>query len=257
MKSKLVLVLVGALVLSFLPGCRDFTMEEYYEAKAERTEAREIIAELEAQLKVEEATVAGLRRELETSQARNAELELELEAHQARITELVAQLAICQTNPPVTEETPPIPIQEKTFMYRGFEYKLTTVEVAMVEATWDGDKFTTSWELTNTSRRKIHLDLLAVKAYDQMELKGERRKTDDEDNDNGEVEYTEAAIVLYPDLQDDIEMAWPGQTVKFNTEWIFGPRSEVITVEFFVVREDDPPEHLQDELIPFFTITRP
>lgn len=256
MKSKLVLVLVGALVLSFLPGCRDFTMEEYYEAKAERAEAQEIIAELQAQLKVEEATVAELRRELETSQASNAELELELEAHQARITELIAQLEICQTSPPVTEETPPIPLQEKNFMYRGFEYKLTTVQVAMVGATWDGDKFTASWELINTSRRKIYLELLAVKAYDQMELKGERIETD-EDNDNGEVEYTEAAMAIYPDLQEAIETTWPGQIVQFNTEWIFGPRSEVITVEFFSVHEDELPEHLQDELIPFFTITRP
>ena len=50
MKGKLALAIIMAFVLCFFSGCRDITLEEYHQARAERAEAEAKADELEAQL---------------------------------------------------------------------------------------------------------------------------------------------------------------------------------------------------------------
>ena len=258
MKVKLALAVVGALFISLLPGCRDFTMEEYQEARAERTEAQAKVAELEVELEAEQETVTGIREELEAYQTDVAELEAELETSRAKIAELEAELARWRSGALTTEETSPpeqpTPLQEEDFRYRGYEGRLVSVQVTMLNATWDNNKLTVTWELTNKTNRKIYLTLLAVKAHDQMGLKGEW-KVEDEDDD--EEEFSEEPRAIYPTLQEGVETPWPGETVQFNAEWEFGPLSEVITIDFILVPSGgEVPEYLEDEVIPSFTVTR-
>ena len=252
MKVKLALAVVVTLFICLLPGCRDFTMEEYQEARAERTEAQAKVTELEAELAAEQETVKAIREELEANQADIAELEAELETSQSRISELEAELWKWQTGIYPEEEPtppePPPPLQEEDFRYRGFERKIASVHMIMLSATWDNHKLTVAWELENTSTRKIYLNLLAVKAHDQMGLRGEMKV---------DSEVTEGAVAIYPSLQDVIKIPWPGETVQFTTEWEFGPLSEVVTIDFILVpSEGVVPEYIVNEPIPSFTVTR-
>ena len=278
MKVKLALSVLGALVICFLPGCRDFAAEEYSQAKAGRAEAQAMVLELQRELQAERAKVAELESELEACQAEIADLETQLkerraeitdleierQAYQADIAELKAELMRCQaqiaaleaeleTSEPeiiATETEEPTALQEEDFRYRGFEGRLVSVQVATVNATWDGNKLTVTFELTNTCQRKIHLDLLQVEAHDQMLMKGESEAPVDPEN-------PEAPLVIYPTLQDN-EWAWPGETVRFDAVWIFGPLSKVITIEFSVVRtREDTFKYAVDDIIPSLTVTRP
>lgn len=275
MKGRLALTVVVALAISLLPGCRDFITEEYQEARAERTEAQAKVAVLEAELEAVHKTITDIQKELEVNRAEMAELKAELEKSQTKVSELEAELKTYQTKVSqleselekwqtgiyTMEDIIPseqlTPLQEEDFRYRGFEYRIASVHVVMLSATWNNDKLTVSWELENKSTRKIYLNLLAVKAHDQMGLKGERKVIDEEngvsDEENG---VTEEAVAIYPDLQDDIKTPWPGETVQFTTEWEFGPLSEVITIDFILVpSEGMVPQYLANEVIPSFTVT--
>jgi hypothetical protein len=240
MKSKLVLAAILVLTLFLFPGCRDFIAEEYDQARQERAEAIEMVAELENQLASQQTLVEELQGEIEASKARIEELEAGIETHQATIAELQAELERGPVETPGTEEdsSPPTPLQEEQFRYRGYADLLVSVRVAILNATWTDDKLLISWELTNTSQRRIYLDRLKMLAYDQMKIRGE----------SGEDEET--IIALYDDIQDDVEMPWPGEPLRFETEWVFGPLSREITIEFIV------PKLFNDEPIPLFTVTR-
>jgi len=225
------------------------------ELATHQTEIADVEAELKALHDTYSSKIADLQAELETYQVEIASHGTELETYQAEIADLEdeiatleAELATYQTETGTTEEGTPPPepafLQEEDLRYRGYEGRLISVRVVMVDATWDENTVTISWELTNTSSRRIHLDLLSVKAHDQMGIWGE---SDDP------VE----PLVIYPDLQD-IEMPWPGETVQFNTEWLFGPRSDEITVEFVVVRsQEDTLNYASDDVLPNFYVTRP
>jgi len=82
MRSKLVLAAIIAFTLCLFPGCRDITLEEYHQARAERAEAQARAAELESQLDTEKETAAEAQKELGAAQERVTELEAELEACQ-------------------------------------------------------------------------------------------------------------------------------------------------------------------------------
>lgn len=301
MKVKLALVLAGALVICFLPGCRDFTAEEYHQAQADRAAAEGKVAGLEEELEVQKATVADLQTELEARQAEIDDLEAELEARQAQIADLeaelegypaqiadleaeletyLAQIADLETEletylaqiadleaqleaaqeettttDGTTEETPEpsIPLDEEDFRYRGFEGRLVSVHVAAANATWTDNKVTVSLEITNTSTRKIYLDLLQVEAYDQMYIWGEWEITEE-----GETTVGVSPLAIYPTWQEDRETLWPGETLRFDTEWTFGPLSDEITVKFSVIRTlEDKIKYASDDVIPLLTVIRP
>ena len=258
MKIKLALAILGILAICFLPGCRDLTMEEYQEARAERAEAQAKVAELQAQLEAEQATLAETQEELEASQAEIAELETELETYKAKVDELETELERLRAGPYLIEEdssSESTPLQEKDLKYIGYEGRFgqfTSVNAAIIDASWDNDKLTVTWELTNTTNRKIHLDLLAVKARDQMWLKGEWEVEDEDD----EIVTSEEPIPVYPTLQDDIETPWPGEIVRITTEWQFGPLSEKITIEFVVLDEEGEVLEDEDNILPPFTLMR-
>lgn len=121
---------------------------------------------------------------------------------------------------------------------------LASIRMAILDATWEENKLIISWELTNMSKRRIYLNLLSVKAHDQMRIWGESGGSSE-------------PLLIYPNLQD-IQMPWPGETVQFNTEWQFGPRSEEITVEFVVVRsQEDTFTYGADDVLPFFYVAPP
>ena len=250
MKVKLALAIVGALVICLLPGCRDFIMEEYQEARAERAEAQAQVADLQAELEAVQATVTEIQRELETSQARITELETELETSQAGITELETELENGQAGIATSEETPPTvestPLQEENLRYREYEGRLVTVHMAILDATWNNDKLTVSWELTNKANRKIHLDYLGVKARDQMWIKGEWKVEEEE--------FSEEPRKIYPTLQEDVETPWPGEKLQFETVWKFGPLSEKITIVFVVYDKDGEIEEEDEYNLPEFTL---
>lgn len=272
MKVKLALAVAGILAICLLPSCRDYTSDEYVEAvtnyaeaqgkivklNAELQEKQAKVAELESELEAHQTEVADLEAELETLQETHhtnvADLQAELEAYRADIADLEAELEAYQAETATTEEEPPPPppptepeptfLQEETLSYRGFEGVLASVRMTMVDATWDENKLTVSWEVTNTGKRRIYLDLLSVKARDQMGIWGEI-------NDSVE------PVPIYPDLQD-IQMPWPGEIVAFNIEWEFGPLSEEITIEFVVVRsQEDYYKYAADDILRSFYVTHP
>lgn len=257
MRSRLALAIIIAFVLGLFPGCRDITLEEYHQARAERAEAEAKLADIEAQLKTERETAAEARKELETSQQRVTELETELKECQTKVTELEEELEICLAQLPAEETTSspsPTPLLEQDLKYRGYELKLTYVRVTILTATWDDNTLTVSWKLTNTSNRKIYLSLLQFEAYDQMYLRGEH-VYHDVAGDN-EIDYSEEPIVIYPDLQDDILTPWPGESLDFTTTWKFGPVSEEITIEFSPVRDESVYVEYPEEILPLFIIKR-
>jgi len=279
MKVKLAVSVLGILAICLLPGCQDHTAEQYSQAVADRAKAQARVLELQRELQAEQAeqaTVAELESELETYQAEitdleaelealqetyhtniadlEAELEAQLEAYRAEIADLEAELEAYQAETATTEEEPPPPppptepeptfLQEETLSYRGFEGRLISIRVTMVDASWDENRLTVSWEVTNKSKRKIYLNLLSVESRDQMGITGE---SDD----------AVAPLVIYPDLQD-IQMPWPGETVAFNIEWEFGPLSEEITIEFVVVRsQEDYYKYAADDILRSFYVTHP
>ena len=276
MKVKLAVAVAGILAICLLPSCRDYTSDEYVEATTNYAEAQGKIVKLNAQLQEKQAKVAELESELEAHQTEVADLEAELEALQetyhtniadleaqlealqeaydTNIAALEAELEAYQAETATTEEEPPPPppptepeptfLQEETLSYRGFEGVLVSVRMTMLDASWDENKLTVSWEVTNAGKRRIYLNLLSVKARDQMGIWGEI-------NDSVE------PVPIYPDLQA-IQMPWPGETVAFNIEWEFGPLSEEITIEFVVVRsQEDYLKYAADDILRSFYVTRP
>jgi len=278
MKVKLAVAVLGILAICLLPSCQDHTAEQYSQAVADRAKAqarvlelqRELqakvaeleseleahqteVAELESELEAHQTEVPDLQAELEAYRADIADLEVQLEAYRAEIADLEAELEAYQAETATTEEEPPPPpptepeptfLQEETLSYRGFEGRLISIRVTMVDANWDENRLTVSWEITNTSKRKIYLNLLSVKARDQMGIWGQSADA---------VE----PVPIYPDLQD-IQMPWPGETVAFNIEWEFGPLSEEITIEFVVVRsQEDYYKYAADDILRSFYVTHP
>jgi len=271
MKVKLALAVTGILAICLLPSCRDYTSAEYVEAVTNYAEAQGKIVKLNAELQQKQAKVAELESELETHQTDVADLEAELEAlqetydtniadleaqleaYRADIADLEAELEAYLAETATTEEEPlpppptepePTFLQEETLSYRGFEGILASVRVTMLDASWDENKLTVSWELTNTGKRRIYLNLLSVKAHDQMGIWGENADS-------------EEPVPIYPDLQD-IQMPWPGETVAFNIEWEFGPLSEEITIDFVVVRsQEDYYKYAADDILRSFYVTHP
>jgi len=268
MKVKLALSVLVVLTICLLPGCRDYTSEEYIEAvtnysaaqgqivrlNAALQEKETALAELTSELETYTNEIADLETELETSQAEYqaqiADLEAELETLRADIADLEAELEASQPDEtPTTEEPPPPPeptyLQQEELRYRGYEGKLVSMRITMLEAAWNANTVTISWELANTCQRRIHLTLLSVESHDQMNLYGE----------SGDVT---PPLLIYSDLQDDLEMPWPGETVSFDTVWAFGPLSEDITIKFIVVRTlADDIKYAADDVLPWFYLTRP
>ena len=236
MKTKLALSVLGILTVCLLLGCRDYTSEEYIEAVTNYSRAQGQIVRLNAALQEKETEVAELTSELETLRADITDLEAELETYQPDET-------------PPTEEPPPQPepdyLQQEELRYRGYEGRLVSMRMTMLEAAWNANTVTISWELTNTCQRRIYLALLSVESHDQMNLYGE----------SGDVT---PPLLIYSDLQDDLEMPWPGETVSFYTVWEFGPLSEDITIKFIVVRTmADDIKYAADDVLPWFYLTRP
>ena len=219
MRVKLILATLGILIICFLPGCQDMISKQ----QMDRLEAD--LAQAQADLTEAQAKVAEFEPELGVEQAATLEAQKQLEAYQARIIELEKELQTCQVKLVAAMEPPPppqprFPLQEFNFVYKGSECNDTQVYVAMLNAVWDSNRLTVSWELTNNSDRKILLDRLSIEAYDQMESKGE-----------SSFKSAEAPVAIYPSLQNTLKL-WPGSTVSFDSVWTFGPRSEVITIKF-------------------------
>ena len=126
--------------------------------------------------------------------------------------------------------------------------------MAVLKATWNDSSFTVLLYLTNKTNRKIYLNLLQFEAYDQMYLRGEHVYHDDDDDN--EIDYSERHIAVYPDIQDDVQTPWPGESVNFTDTWKFGPASKEITIEFSPVRDEDSHVEYPEEILPLFIIKR-
>lgn len=262
MKTRLAITITAVLLIGLLSGCRDFLAEDYQAARDERTEAVKQAAELQAELadvqtrltEIQQELVA-YRNEIDAGNAANADAieqaESRAETLETDITQLESELAKWQSGiyPEVeTPPQPPEPLQEEDFRYRGFENRITRVHISMLNATWDDNKLTIKWELENTATRKIYLNLLAVKARDQMGLRGERTVDDT---------VTENEVTIYPGLQETVDTPWPGEMVRFTTVWEFGPLSEEITIDFLLVSSGDTvPVYINDEPFSPFSLTR-
>lgn len=266
MKVKLALAILGVLVIYFLSGCQEVYQPSYDMIKADLAEAQAKIAEREAK-------IAELQAKLEVEQDKVTEIQRQLEAYQANNAELEKALEICRAEIATTEETPPPPskpkpLQEEDFSYNGFEDKTSSVHIAILDATWgDNNTLTVSWELTNTCKRKIFLNLLSVKTRDQMWQKGAfmGQRVQYKEWDESGFKDVEDPVSVCPSLQNTQKL-WPGETVEFDTKWMFGPLSKEITINFIVVysvfREDEEPIKLErlperPETSPSFTVTRP
>jgi len=271
MKVKLALAILGVLVICSLSGCQEVYQPSYDMLKADLAEAQAKIAEREAKIAEREAKIAELQAELEAEQDRVTELQTQLEAYQAKTAHLQTELAICQAAIAKTEETPPPPkpppLQEEDFSYKGFEDETSSIRVAMLNATWQDNRATVSWEVTNTCKRKIFLNLLSVKARDQMWQEGAFV--------GQRVQFKEWGERGFKDVEDPVSLAptllkqqklWPGQTVQFDTTWTFGPLSKDITINFIAVysvfKEDEEPIKLErsperPETSPSLIATRP
>ncbi len=263
MKVKSVLTILGVLVICFLLGCGQGDGEKY-RVETELAAAQAKVAELQAELGVQKATVTELQGELEACQVKIVELEAcqakiaELEACQAKIAELEAcqrkivlleaEMEALQALIPTPEASPqssgPISIQEEVFSYTGFGNTRASVSLAMLDAQWADNTLTVSWELNNACDHKILLDLLLVRARDQMRNWGETEFTD-----------SEAPIAIYPSLQDTQQL-WPGETVRFDAEWKFGPLSDVITVTFVSLEGIPEGGGTPQQVSPSFEVTR-
>ncbi len=266
MKIRLAITVTAVLLIGLFSGCRDFLAEDYQAAREERAEAVEQVAELQAELANAQTRLTDIQQELddylneietgnEADAAANAaaieQAESRAETLETEVTLLESELAKWQSGiyPEVeTPPEPPEPLQEENFRYRGFENMITRVHISMLSATWDDNKLTIKWELENTTTRKIYLNLLAIKAGDQMGLRGERTV------DNT---VTENEVTIYPGLQETVDSPWPGEMVRFTTVWEFGPLSEEITIDFLLVSSGDTvPVHLDNEPFSPFSITR-
>jgi TolA-binding protein len=242
MKKIITFSLVLSVVSSslFVSGCTDLTQApatDMAELQNIWEESGDVVDDILGVLETYKAKVSELEKEVEAQKHTIDQLETAISTYQDRITELEAQLG--NVLDAQTQETSPqssTPLQEEQFRYRGHENMLTSVRVAILDALWDENKLTISWELTNASTRKIYLNLLKITAYDQMNIRGE--------NEEGDTEFA-----IYPDLQD-IQTPWPGEKVTFDSTLIFGPGSEQITIEFIV------PDLFNDESIPYLTLTR-
>lgn len=271
MKVKLALAILGVLVICSLSGCQEVYQPSYNMLKADLAEAQAKIAEREAEIAEREAKIAELQAELEVEQDRVTEIERQLETYQAKTAELQRELEICQAEIAKIEETlpppKPAPLQEEDFSYKGFEDETGSIQVAMLNAIWEDNTVTVSWEVTNTCKRKIFLNLLSVKARDQMWQKGAFV--------GQRVQFKEWGESGFKDVEDPVSLAptllnqqklWPGQTVQFDTTWTFGPLSKELTIDFIVVysvfKEDEEPIKLErspehPETSPHFIVTRP
>ena len=252
MKIRLAIAVIAALFIGLVPGCRDFIAEEYQEARKESTEAQAKVAELEAELEAVQERVTEIQQELDASREDDTPVdEPEIDTSQDKITELETELEKWRTGVYPEEEPapePPTPLQREDFRYRGFDNRIVSIHMTMLDAIWDNNKLTVQWELENTGTRKIYITLLAVKAHDQMGLRGERHADDT---------VTEEAVRIYPTLQDNIDTPWPGEKVRFTTAWEFGPRSTEITVDFLLMSSGSTvPEYIDGELLPTFTVYR-
>ena len=261
-KVKLALAILGVLVTCFLAGCQEVYQPSYGTVKADLARAQAEIAE-------ERAEIAELQAELEVERDRLTEIQKQLEAHQAKTAELEEELEICQAEIGTTEETPlspskPTPLQEEYLRYYAIRDRIDSVQVAILNTTWDDDNLTVSWELTNTCDHKILLNLLSVKARDQMWQKGifiGQRVQFKEWGESG-FKDEEDPVSICPSLQGTQKL-WPGETVEFDTKWRFGPLSEVIKINFIVVysvfKEDEEPIEVVEphpELKPPLIVTR-
>lgn len=272
MKVKLALAILAVLVICSLSGCQDVYQPSYAMIEADLARAEAKIAEREAKIAEREVRIAELEAELKVEQGTVTEIQTQLEAHQAKIAGLEKELEICQAEIAVMEETPlppskPVPLQEEDFSYRAFEDETDdSVHVVMLSPTWNNNTLTVSWELTNTSKHKIFLNLLSVKARDQMWEKGVfvgQRVQFKEWGESG-FKDVEDPVSVCPTLQSTQKL-WPGETVQFDTKWTFGPLSDDITINFIVVysvfKEDEEPIELErpperPKTSPSFIVTR-
>ncbi len=266
MKIRLAITVTAVLLIGLLSGCRDFLAEDYQAARDERAEAVKQVAELQAELTEVQTRLTEIQQELDdyrneikTDNDDNSDAieqaesraESRAETLETEITLLESELAKWQSGiyPEVeTPPEPPVPLQEKDYRYQGFESKITRVHISMLSATWNDNKLTIKWELENTTTRKIYLNLLAVKAGDQMNLRGERIVNNT---------VSEAPVTIYPGLQGTVDSPWPGEMVRFTTVWEFGPLSEEVTIDFLLVASGDTvPVHIDNEPFAPFTVTR-
>ena len=266
MKINLPLAMAGLLIIFFLSGCQEGSQSN--EDDLNKT----YIGQLQAEIVEKDANLAKLQAELDQAELDRAELEAgqdevsdiqrQLQVHKVRIASLEYQLEqrqreatqreIIQMEDPTLPSSKLVTLKEEYLTYYTMDQR-HSVHVTMLDTTWDGDKVTVSWELMNMSNHKIFLYHLSVKARDQMWLKGVFA---------GQGVHTgeaEDPVSVSPTLQNT-RMLWPKQTAQFDSEWMFGPASKEITINFISVDNasavGEETIEISSETSPPFTVVR-